>query len=68
MDNLSNNSSLDSILGNWDWQPRKLKEQFGQLTLGDVTLRLGRQHDMIVRLGMRLGKTRDEIINLIRNL
>ena len=29
MDKIGNKA----ILGNWDWQPKKLKERFGQLTL-----------------------------------
>ena len=40
MENLLNHSRLNSTIGNWDWQPQILKEQFGALTLSDVTFEL----------------------------
>lgn len=52
----------------WNWQRRKLKEQFGQLTLSDVTVTLGNENEMLARISIRLGKTRDEVIRIIRQL
>ena len=64
MDKLGNKA----ILGNWDWQPKKLKERFGQLTLFDVTLIFGKEKDMITRIGRRLGKTNYEVVNILKKL
>ena len=56
------------VLGNWDWQPHKLKEQYGQLTLADVTLKLGRENDLLTRIGNRLGKTLPEVLDILKKL
>ena len=68
-----NNEKMDklgnkAILGNWDWQPKKLKERFGQLTLSDVTLKFGKENDMLTRIGIRLGKTHYEVVNILKKL
>lgn len=64
MDHIRHNS----ILGNWDWQPKKLKERFGQLTLSDVTLTFGEENKMFTRIGIRLGKSHYEVIRILLKL
>jgi hypothetical protein len=32
------NNGLFMVLGNWDWQPQKLKEKYGQLLYKDLTV------------------------------
>lgn len=64
MDKIGNKA----ILGNWDWQPKKLKEIFGQLTLSDVTLILGKENNMLARIANRLGKTHYEVVNILKKL
>ena len=68
MDNLSNDHRFSIYIDKWDWQPRRLKEQFGQLTLSDVTLIFGQENDMIDRIAYRLGKTKIEVINILKRL
>ena len=68
MDNLQNENRFSTVIGNWDWQPKKLKERFGQLTLSDVTLKLGKENSMLTNIGNRLGKTHDEVINILKKL
>jgi hypothetical protein len=68
MDNLLNHNKLDTIIGNWDWQPRKLKEQFGQLTLSDVTYVFGKENDMLTRIRIRLNKSHYQVIRILTNL
>ena len=63
-----NHNRLDSTLGNWDWQPQILKEQFGQLTLSDVTFEFGKENDMLIRIGSRINKSRFQVIQILRNL
>lgn len=68
MDNLLNHNILGSTLGNWDWQPQILKSQFGQLTLSDVTFELGKENDMLTRIGIRLNKSRYQVIRILKKL
>ena len=62
------NNGLFMVLGNWDWQPQKLKEQYGQLTLADVTFKLGNENDLLTRIGIRLNKTLPEVMNILKKL
>lgn len=68
MDELLNNHGFAPAIGNWDWQPKKLKERFGELTLSDVTLKYGKEKDMLSRIGNRLDKTHCEVINILKKL
>ncbi len=56
------------VIGNWDWQPQKLKEQYGQLTLADVTFRPERENDLLTRIGIRLNKTLPEVMDVLKKL
>ncbi len=62
------NNGLFMVLGNWDWQTQQLKEQYGQLTLADVTFKLGREDDLLTRIGIRLGKTLPEVMDILKKL
>lgn len=55
-------------IGNWDWQPQALKLQFGQLTLSDVQFEVGKEEELLSRIGKRLNKKRQEIIDLLNSL
>ena len=68
MDNLPNHSRLGTPFGNRDWQPQILKEQYGQLTLSDVTFELGKENAMLARIGIRLNKTLPEVIRTLKKL
>jgi hypothetical protein len=68
LDNLLNHNGYDTYIGNWDWQPQKLKEQFGQLTLSDVTIEFGKENDMLTRIGIRLDKSPHQVIRILKQL
>lgn len=55
-------------MANWDWQPKILKQQFGQLTLSDVSFRPDLDGDIITRIGRRLHKSRNQVISILRKL
>lgn len=54
--------------GHWNETKGKLKQKYGQLTDDDLTYEEGKEDEMYGRLQQKLGKTRDEIKQEIRNL
>ena len=55
-------------IGNWDWQPQALKLQFGALTLSDVQFEVGKEEELLSRIGKRLNKKRQDVIDLLNSL
>jgi len=68
MENLPNGRVIMPYFENWSWQPIKLKKQFGQLTLSDVTLRVGKENDMLNRIESRLNISRYQLICILKTL
>jgi len=68
MDKLHDNNGLLTLIGNWDWQPQKLKEQYGQLLYRDLSFEVGKEKDLLTRIGSRLSKTPSEVINILKKL
>ncbi len=62
------NYGLFSVLGNWDWQPKKLKEQYGQLLYRDLKLEVGKENDLLTRIGIRLNKTLPDVVKILKKL
>jgi uncharacterized protein YjbJ (UPF0337 family) len=56
------------IKGNWNQTKGKLKQKFARLTDSDLLLVEGKQDEMLGRLQSRLGKTKEEIHRIIREL
>jgi uncharacterized protein YjbJ (UPF0337 family) len=56
------------ILGDWNITKTKLKQKFASLTESDVSLIKGRHEELVGRLQIRLGKTKEEIMKLISEL
>ena len=56
------------LKGNWEQQKGKLKQKFAILTDNDVLLLEGKQDEMLGRLQIRLGKTKEEINRIISEL
>ena len=54
--------------GNWDEQKGKLKQKFAMLTDNDVLLLEGKKDEMLGRLQIKLGKTKDELQKIISEL
>lgn len=51
--------------GNWDEQKRKLKEKFAALTDNDFLFVKGKREEMIAKLQVKLGKTREELNKIL---
>ena len=65
---LNDSKGLASLVGNWDWQPQKLKKQFGQLLYKDVKLEVGKEKDLLTRIGTRLRKTPAQVVSILKTL
>lgn len=53
---------------NWDEQKAKLKQKFAALTDKDLTFVEGKKDEMLARLQFKLGKTKEELQRIIREL
>jgi len=49
------------VKGNWNEQKGKLKQQFANLTDDDLMFAEGKKDEMLGRLQIKLGKTKDEL-------
>ncbi len=59
---------LTKIKGSWNETKGKLKQKFAMLRDSDLLLIEGKQDEMLGRLQVRLGKTKEEIYKLISEL
>jgi uncharacterized protein YjbJ (UPF0337 family) len=60
--------NITELKGNWNEIKGKLKQKFAMLTDSDLLLAEGKEEEMLGRLQVRLGKTKDEINKLIEAL
>lgn len=60
--------NLTELKGNWNETKGKLKQKFAMLTDDDLLLIDGKQDEMIGRLQVRLGKTKEAIQTIISEL
>ena len=56
------------LMENWSETKGKLKQKFAMLTENDVMMIEGKQDEMLKRLQIKLGKTKEEIYKLISEL
>ena len=56
------------LLGNWNVTKGKLKQQYASLTDDDLLLVEGKQNELLGKLQTKLGKTKEELHNLISAL
>jgi uncharacterized protein YjbJ (UPF0337 family) len=56
------------VKGNWNEQKGKLKQQFAALTDNDLMFEEGKKDEMIGRLQIKLGKTKEELHKIITSL
>jgi uncharacterized protein YjbJ (UPF0337 family) len=54
--------------GDWNILKGKLKQQFGSLTDNDLLYVKGKEEELIGRIQQKIGKTKQQIRDLIRNL
>ncbi|MFZ4475471.1 MAG: CsbD family protein [Saprospiraceae bacterium] len=56
------------LKGNWNEQKGKLKQQFAQLTDNDLMFEEGKKEEMLGRIQIKLGKTKEELHSIISGL
>jgi uncharacterized protein YjbJ (UPF0337 family) len=54
--------------GNWNEQKGKLLQKFATLTDNDLVFAQGKKDEMLGRLQIKLGKTKEELHKLISSL
>jgi len=62
---MMNTTQLD---GNWNETKGKLKQKFAMLTDNDLLLVEGKKEEMLGRIQVKLGKTKEELQKLISDL
>jgi uncharacterized protein YjbJ (UPF0337 family) len=63
-----NKMNTTEVKGNWNEQKGKLKMKFGYLTDNDLMFEEGKEDEMMGRLQIKLGKTKDGLRKLIADL
>jgi len=56
------------ISGNWNEQKGKLKQKFAFLTDNDLMFEEGKEDEMMGKLQIKLGKTKDDLKKFIAEL
>jgi uncharacterized protein YjbJ (UPF0337 family) len=56
------------IKGKWNELKGKLKQSYGDLTDSDLHYEEGKEDELIGRIQQKTGKTRDEVVKMIRSL
>jgi uncharacterized protein YjbJ (UPF0337 family) len=60
--------NLTELKGNWNEQKGKLKQKYAALTDNDLVFLDGKKDEMLGRLQIKLGKTKDELRKIIEEL
>lgn len=56
------------LKGTWEEQKGKLKQKFAALTDNDLMFSEGKKEEMLGRLQIKLGKTKEELHKIISSL
>ncbi len=56
------------VKGNWNEQKGKLKQRFAMLTDNDLMFEEGKKEEMMGKLQIKLGKTKDEMTSIMASL
>ncbi|WP_264564289.1 CsbD family protein [Flavobacterium sp. N3904] len=56
------------LKGNWEEQKGKLKQKFAALTDNDLLFAEGKKEEMMGKLQIKLGKTKEELHKIIQGL
>jgi uncharacterized protein YjbJ (UPF0337 family) len=60
--------NTSEILANWADRKEKLKQKFGSLTDTDLLLEDNKKEAMLAKLQLKLGKTKEELLQIISKL
>jgi uncharacterized protein YjbJ (UPF0337 family) len=58
----------ERLEGNWHEQKGKLKQAFAILTDNDLMYEKGKKEEMLGKLQIKLGKTKEELHQIIKDL
>lgn len=61
-------TNLTELKGNWNEQKGKLKQKFAELTDNDLMFADGKKDEMLGRLQIKLGKSKEELRKIIEGL
>lgn len=56
------------LKGKWNEQKGKLKQQFAELTDDDLMYQEGKEDEMLGKIQIKLGKTKDEFAAILAGL
>ncbi|MEI8046749.1 MAG: CsbD family protein [Bacteroidota bacterium] len=56
------------VIGNWNERKGRLKQKFGFLTDNDLMFEEGKKEEMLGKLQIKLGKTKEELLKIIGTL
>jgi uncharacterized protein YjbJ (UPF0337 family) len=56
------------LKGDWTEKKGKLKQKFAQLTDNDLLFSEGKKEEMLGRLQVKLGKTKDDLFEILSDL
>jgi uncharacterized protein YjbJ (UPF0337 family) len=56
------------VKGNWNEQKGKLKQKFAILTDNDLMFAEGKKDEMLGKIQIKLGKTKEEMMKIISDL
>jgi uncharacterized protein YjbJ (UPF0337 family) len=62
------NMNKTEIKGNWNEQKGKLKQKYAALTDNDLMYEEGKKEEMLGKLQIKLGKSKDELHKIIASL
>ena len=57
-----------SVIGYWNKKKEKLKQKYPFITDEDLRYLEGKEKEMLEMLGYKLGKTKEELLNIIITL
>ena len=63
-----NKMNTSELNGNWNEQKGKLKQKFATLTDNDLLFAEGKKDEMLGRLQVKLGKSKEELHKIISGL
>lgn len=61
-------TNMTELKGNWNETKGKLKQKFAILTDNDVMFEEGKEEEMLGRIQIKIGKTKEELYKLISEL
>ncbi len=61
-------TNFTELQGNWNEQKGKLKQKFAMLTENDLLFAEGKKEEMFGRLQIKLGKSKEELYQIIEGL